>query len=237
MPLTLDQLLILPLGYLQGSDLSRWSSPQLLNKQQAVDPNSLQNGCNLAYSAITSKLITRYDIKREMLNLAPLQGTATAAINAGAVSAITIVTAGGKYDTPPAVVLSGGAGAGADATAVLTDGVLTGITIDDGGIGYTSAPLVTLIGGLADDPREPFLTGLVSILAVRNIMGSSQNVSDYMLGLFKQAEKDILDIRNAQMNLALFPVPVQPTNPETNQPFDYPESDATLIRSSFNYLG
>lgn len=237
MPLSLDQLLILPLGYLSGANLARWCSSQLLIKQQQVDPNSLQDSCNLAYSAVTSKLINRYDMKREMANLAPLQGTAVAVLTAGVVTAVNLVNAGGKYSTAPAVTLTGAHTNPAVVTAIITDNVLTGFTIADGGTGYTGTPIIGLAGGLAPDPREPYLVQLVSIMSVRNIMGNAQNVSDYQMGLFKQTEKDLLDIRIAQMNLALYPVPVQVDDPTTGQPFPYPESDALLVRSSFNYLG
>lgn len=63
------------------------------------------------------------------------------------VATIPISTGGAGYVGPPAVVITGGAGAGATAYAIVSNGQVTGIVITSPGTGYTSAPTVTLLGG------------------------------------------------------------------------------------------
>lgn len=239
MALTPDQLSILPFGYLSGTDLMQFGAIQLLTKQYAAFPQSLQNGCNIAYAKITSNLVNRYDIKSELAKKAPLQGTVTAVLTAGALTGITIVTAGGKYATAPTVVIGapGGMGTQAIATAAIdANGVLTGFNITAAGSGYGAAPSILLTLGLAPDPREVFCTQLTALVALRNVLGNMQNVSEYLMGLMNQAEKDLLAIRNAQLNLELAPVPVT-IDPTTGLANPYPESDAVLVPSSFQYIG
>lgn len=237
MPLTIDQLKALRFGYLAGTDIVRWASPNLLIKQDIIDDTCLQNGVDLATAEVESALINRYDILKELALKVPTQGTAAATIDAGAVNAIAIADPGTKYLTAPVVALTGGAGAGATATATIdANGILQAINITAGGAGYTSAPVVTLTGGLASDPRAQVCVKIVSIKAVENILGNSQNVSEFMMNLFRWAKNELLAIRNQQSNLPLNPVPVK-TNPDTGKPFPYPESDAQLVRSTFKTLG
>lgn len=65
--------------------------------------------------------------------------TATATLNTGAVSAISLSTTTAWYDTAPAVTITGD-GTGATATATIdSDGRVTGFTVTNGGSGYTTA--------------------------------------------------------------------------------------------------
>jgi hypothetical protein len=66
MAITIDQLKALAFGYLTGEDLLQWCPGQLLIKQNEVDSNSLQNGCNQAYAFVISQLVNRYDINTEI---------------------------------------------------------------------------------------------------------------------------------------------------------------------------
>lgn len=52
-------------------------------------------------------------------------------------------------------------------------------------------------------PREPTLVKILSICAVRNILGNMQNISDKSKDDFKWADDTLLAIRNGQMNLIL----------------------------------
>lgn len=64
--LTPAQLSTMQFGYLNGSDLIRWSSTQVLIKQYEVDPECLQNGCDIAYSEVIDLFATKYDVVREL---------------------------------------------------------------------------------------------------------------------------------------------------------------------------
>ena len=76
------------------------------------------------------------------------------------------------------------------------------------------------------DVREQNLVGIVSVLAVRKILGSIQNISEVMQNHFRWADACIKDIRNAQMNLML----EQPVIPQVT-------STASLVKNNFSTLG
>lgn len=82
--------------------------------------------------------------------------------------------------------------------------------------------------------RAVFCVKLIAILAVRNAMGNMQNISEYMMDIFKGAKKDMMDIRNAQLNLPLAP---PPTTTDTAGNVVVTESIAELVPSSFSTLG
>lgn len=71
---------------------------------------------------------------------------ATATVNSGAVSAISVDAGGTGYVTAPTVVI-GGPGTGATAVATVVGGVVTAITVTAPGTGYTTAPTITFTGG------------------------------------------------------------------------------------------
>lgn len=240
MPLTNATLATLPLGYLSGEDLMGFCPAQLLIQRNLVLPGQPQDGCDLAYSEVESALMNRYAVADELANkLPPLQGTGIAAIGAGEVSGIAISFVGGLYKTAPAVAITGGGGTDATATAQISGaGILIGFTITDPGSGYTSIPVVTLTGGLAADPRAKLLVKIASIISVRNVVGAAQNISPHLEELFKWADKTLLAIRNAQMNLPLsYPAPVTGTAPDGTPTQYWPGDGAELIPSSFNWLG
>lgn len=49
--------------------------------------------------------------------------------------------------------------------------------------------------------RQLFLVDILSIFAIRNVVGSAQSVSEKMLNDFAMADKDVSDIRNGENNL------------------------------------
>jgi hypothetical protein len=91
----------------------------------------------------------------------------------------------------------------------------------------------------ADGDRVIFCVKLTAILAIRNALGNMANVSEYMMEIFKGAKKDLMDIRNGQLNLPLALPPQQTfTDPDSGQTFPVKtEATARLIRSSFSTLG
>ncbi len=78
------------------------------------------------------------------------QATASATVTSGFVTQISVTSGGNGYVIAPAVLISGGGGAGAAGTAVLTGGVVTGVTVNNAGSGYTSTPTVTIAPPPAD---------------------------------------------------------------------------------------
>lgn len=63
---TYDELKALSFGYLNGSDVLRYCPFQVLQKQIAIDADSVQIGCDIAYSEALSTLGARYDIETEL---------------------------------------------------------------------------------------------------------------------------------------------------------------------------
>lgn len=87
--------------------------------------------------------------------------------------------------------------------------------------------------------RDVLVVKILSILAVRNALGSFQNLSDMLISQFEWADKKIKDLRNGQDNLAQ-PPPASVTIPDpfNGQNVTYtPRSDADMIGSSFSTLG
>lgn len=70
--------------------------------------------------------------------------TATAAVQTGAVSTVSVTAGGTEYREAPVVTITGGGGTGAAATATVANGAVTAITVTAGGSGYTSPPTVTI---------------------------------------------------------------------------------------------
>lgn len=225
MPLTNDQLKNLSFGYLRGADLIRYSAVQLLIKQYEVDPDSLNEGCETAYSELKSLLNTRWNLVAEFEKRGFTNATATATVAGGVVTAINVSYAGTNYGSAPVVTITG-SGTGATATANITNGIVTGITITSPGTGYTSVPTVT-ISGAATDPRTMMFVKLSAVCAVRNALGNLQNIGESMKDNFAWADKTILALRNAQQGM-----PSVSQSPTTTY-----GSPAEIVSSSFNTLG
>lgn len=226
MALTEDQLKNLPFGYLRGADLMRFAPPQILIKQYQVDPDCLQDSCNIAYSELISLLNTRYGLNVEFSKVGFTNAAAIATVNTGAVSAINVSYAGTNYGTVPTVTITG-VGSGAAAVAVIENGIVTGINVTAPGTGYTSPPTVQITGGAAPDPRTQMFVKLAAIFAVRNALGSMQNISDKMKDDFSYADKTILALRQGQQGM-----------PSVNQaPTISYGSPAEVVDSSFLTLG
>lgn len=87
--------------------------------------------------------------------------------------------------------------------------------------------------------RSTLCVKIASILAVANSVGNAQAISEKMTMDIKQARKDLIDIRNAQLQLPLQPVPlpVPPVDPITGCPNPYSASSANLVHSSFKTMG
>ena len=66
MAISVIELKALAFGYLTGADLKQFCAAPLLIKIYEVDNDSLQAGCNIAYSELTSNLANRYNIANEL---------------------------------------------------------------------------------------------------------------------------------------------------------------------------
>ena len=64
--------------------------------------------------------------------------------NTSILSQIKITNPGAGYTSPPAVIVTGGGGFGAEAIAVVKNNRLSEIQIKNPGAGYSSEPVVTL---------------------------------------------------------------------------------------------
>jgi len=84
---------------------------------------------------------------------------------------------------------------------------------------------------LENSTRNALCVKIASILAIRNILGNAQNISEMMINLFVWADKELIAIRNGQISLGLN----QPQNTDGTPVLNY--SDASLIRSSFKTIG
>lgn len=248
MSVTIPQLQDMTFGYLAGSDLTQWCSPQLLIKQLAVDANSLARGCTTAYAEAAAALRTRYATSIELAKIQFTQAMATAQLTAEAVSGLSISTGGSNYISAPAVVFTGGSGTGAAATAILTNGVVTGFTITAGGAGYTSAPTVAITGGMGSDAREPLLVKIVSLLAVRNSLGNFENLGEKMYHDFEWCDRCLKEIRRGENNLLLPSTALYTSEqlqqlypPNCTPPFEPiqtgPGSVARMVRQNWGSLG
>jgi|ERR1035437_5294186 hypothetical protein len=79
--------------------------------------------------------------------------------------------------------------------------------------------------------RNQLCVKITSIMAVRNILGGAQNISDKMVLDFTWADKQLIAIRNGQIALSL----KLPESSEGEAAVNY--SNATLIKSNFQTLG
>lgn len=77
-----------------------------------------------------------------------ITATATATVDTGEVTAVTVTNPGGRYTKAPVVTITG-AGTGATAVATVVDGRVTGVVVTEGGTGYTTAPTVTIAAPVA----------------------------------------------------------------------------------------
>lgn len=100
--------------------------------------------------------------------------TATATVQDGAVTAITVTDGGAGYLTPPLVTIGGGGGSGATAEATVAGGAVTAITVLTGGSGYTSPPDV----GIAPPDIVPstLAVQLVPQLTISGQVGSTNQI-------------------------------------------------------------
>lgn len=241
MAITPAQLKAMQFGYLCGQDLMQFCPSTLLIKQLEVDPNNLLVAVTFALSELIANLKNLYNIDLELENTPPIQATATATVAAGVVTGIAVNTPGSPYTVgSPLVTLvnpQGQNGSGAIVVPVLTAAVLTGLTVSAGGTGYTLAPIVNLYGGQAD-PRSSLCVKVSAVLAISAALGNSQAISEKLVEDIRMVKKDLLAMRNGQLQLPLQPPPNVVTTDEHGRPLTYnPQSKPELVRSSFSTLG
>lgn len=73
------------------------------------------------------------------------KATATATLDGGFVSSISITSQGKGYNSVPDVLIYDGGGTGATAVATITAGMVASITVTSPGSGYTSTPKVAIV--------------------------------------------------------------------------------------------
>lgn len=124
--------------------------------------------------------------------------------NFGHVQTLTLLTGGSGYTSVPQVLFSGGGGLAASAVASVTFGTVTGFTVTNAGSLYTAPPILSVALPSTADPRAAKIVKLCAIFAVRNIMGSAANVSDWMKAYFMEADNSILNIISGLENLPAY---------------------------------
>lgn len=96
---------------------------------------------------------------------------------------------------------------------------------------------LSLVGADTPDLRSVFTVKLTALLAIAAILGNAQAISEYLGEQIKYAKKDLLAIRNGQLNLPLAPPPSLGNDPVTGCPLPYPGSEGELVCSNFSTLG
>ena len=94
--MTIDQLKVLSLGYLTGSDLLQFCPGQLLLTQYERDSASLQRGADFAYDEFTGALNSKYDTATE---LTKTTGRSNLCIKLISILAIRNILAGITHDS------------------------------------------------------------------------------------------------------------------------------------------
>ena len=95
--MTIDQLKVLSLGYLTGSDMLQFCPGQLLTTQYERDSASLQRGADFAYDEFTGALNSKYDTATELTKT----GTSRANLCVKLISILAIrnILAGIQHDS------------------------------------------------------------------------------------------------------------------------------------------
>lgn len=222
MPLTIPQLKNLSFGYLSGNDLLSFAAPQLLIKQWEVLDNSLKDGCDLAISEIVANLSTRYTLDDELAKKGYTEPMFQVLLSGGGVSAVNVVYGGSGFTIAPALTFSGSGGAAA--TATVENGIITAINVTAAGSGYTTAPNLT--AAVPVDTRLKFLVKVAAILAIRNILGNFQNLSETMLAHFSWVDKTLKNFRDGQLNVLAKQAPTSTVG-----------SPGIIVQQDFSTLG
>jgi len=226
--MTPDQLKVLSygsFGYLSAYDLLQWCSPQFLIKHYNVNSNCIQSGCSIAESEVIASLKNRYDLSAELAKVGNMPAAAIAIVTSQIITAINILVPGNNFTAAPVISIVGGGGSGATATAVLNGNTVGSIVVNTGGTLYTSVPQINFTGGQSADTRSNLLVKIISLLAIRNILGNMENISDQMTAMFKWADQTLRDLRNGQQNLPLPGVNICVS------------SESFLVEQSFKTLG
>lgn len=78
---------------------------------------------------------------------------------------------------------------------------------------------------------------VTALHAIGNIMGNAQAISEKLVLDISMARKDLLAMRNGQLQLPLGLPPVPPGTDAHGRPHPWPASNPELVRSSFSTLG
>lgn len=124
----------------------------------------------------------------------------------GHIISIELVSGGTGWAEFPQIVFTpvDSFGFGAAAAAQVQFGKLTGLVVAAPGSGYAAAPSLSFEGGQLADARYPSLVMIISINAIRMLMGNAEGVSDVMIANFKMADALIDDMRAGLDSLPLY---------------------------------
>jgi hypothetical protein len=101
---------------------------------------------NLSEKLPEPGIYLHWALPRALTRGVQVQATATAEVDMGQVTGITVVNGGYGYNNalPPIVTLVGDHGSGALVSAIVTNGIVTGLQIINPGQGYTGRPRVSI---------------------------------------------------------------------------------------------
>jgi hypothetical protein len=107
MSITKDQLAQLNFGYLSGIDLLQYCPTQILTSQYEKSPETLKNGCDIAYSEIEGALGNQYDIFKELSNANQSFKNQTGNITINIASGSYVSRIFFKWNNPIPVIIDG----------------------------------------------------------------------------------------------------------------------------------
>jgi hypothetical protein len=123
----------------------------------------ISNATNIIFPAITTNLFTTTSTINSIavntggtgwasaptvyINGTGAGATATAAVSAGAITAITMTNIGSGYTAAPTISFNGGGFINITAVMNGNNTIITGFTITSGGTGFTSPPTIVISGG------------------------------------------------------------------------------------------
>jgi hypothetical protein len=126
-------------------------------------------GLSVSNYTVTAEVSNFIDINNtsNVITLGSNPDGATATLDAGTITIITIDNGGSGYDTAPLITLVGGGGSGASAEAIVANGIITKINVQNLGTGYTSSPAVVIVP----------LSGGSGAIATANIIEKDSNLN------------------------------------------------------------
>ena len=142
-PIAVEALIVNPLVQTEVT-FHRWEM-EYANLQDFLSPVPPAFS-NLSEKAPKPGIYLHWALPRALTRGVQVQATATAEVDQGQVTGLTVVNGGYGYNNalPPIVTLVGDHGSGALVSAIVTNGIVTGLQIINPSQGYTRPPRVTI---------------------------------------------------------------------------------------------